>query len=806
MNRSLVLGALAALVVALACPGASDARRKLVKRPPPLNELDLDNVQRRNVLGNRLNNGWMNQRGGPAKPAAMIHPPWHGRLTAKAVQTGIDDALLFLRSRQAPDGSIGETHYARGGPTALVALAMLAAGADPMSDPALMRALNWLQSFQPDNTYVRGIRANVWEYALRKAPLGEAWRTMLQGDLKWLLAARNEVAWRYNQHSRDWDNSCTQYALLGLWAAERAGLSTGDEVWDRMSEHFRKTQNADGGWGYVQGSSSTPNMATAGLASLFLVFDHHYGRKAAWRQGQPTAFADEDGAAVLAAISRGLDWLGQSEGQRGNAYYLYGIERTGVASGRRLLGGVDWFAEGAASALAAQRADGAFPLGYSDEIGTALTTLFLVYGGAPPAVAKLNYGDGDDWNLNPRDVANLSRRLWQAYERPLNWQIVSIDDPVDAFEAPILFISGHRAVTFSDAQVATLRSYIERGGLILAEPADRSAAFRSSMEALAQRLFPPQAHPDAELTPLPADHPIYRVVRREWQARPQLAAVSDGVRAAFVLSEGYLAADWQTDNVESDAFALAMNLVFYASDLGALPGRFAGGQPESEPVAARPERVIVARVEHGADRDWAAAGATWAKVGAYTRHTTGFTVAEAAPVRLELDALTPTDGSLTADLLHITGRRALELSLIEQAALRRFVEAGGTVLVDAWGGSEAFAASARAQIEAIFGGLAPLDEDSALASGLFAGGVDLTHGVRFRRAARRALRVAGEPTDRHQLEVATLDGRLAVIFSRFDVSGGVAGVRVFDGAGYAPESGRRVLTQVVAWLAGSEQG
>ena len=32
---------------------------------------------------------------------------------------------------------------------------------------------------------------------------------------------------------------------------------------------------------------------------------------------------------------------------------------------------------------------------------------------------KLEYGGGSDWNLNPRDLANLSKHMWSAYERPL---------------------------------------------------------------------------------------------------------------------------------------------------------------------------------------------------------------------------------------------------------------------------------------------------------------------------------------------------------------------------------------------------
>ena len=84
-----------------------------------------------------------------------------------------------------------------------------------------------------------------------------------------MKALGKKEGWRYNMGSSDWDNSVTQYGVLGIWAAKRAGFDPGDEFWQRMSKHFRTRQNKDGGWGY-QTSRSTANMATAGLATMFL--------------------------------------------------------------------------------------------------------------------------------------------------------------------------------------------------------------------------------------------------------------------------------------------------------------------------------------------------------------------------------------------------------------------------------------------------------------------------------------------------------------------------------------------------------
>ncbi|MFN3201135.1 MAG: DUF4159 domain-containing protein [Bradymonadia bacterium] len=793
-------GALCVALPAMSEPPQRRNRRQVQKRimPQQLGNAGWgNNIQ----LNNELNNIGSFGRGG-VQQAGLAG--FDGQLSARAIQRAINDAAVYLESRQAEDGSIGEGSYARGGATALATLALLASGRDPVADPTLKRALDWLLGQEApggqdpfNNTYVRGIRANVWEYALRKAPYDDRFRKALKEDFDWLLEAMNDEGWRYNKQSRDWDNSCTQYGVLGIWAGTRAGLEPGPKFWEKMSAHFRKTQNSDGGWGYVQSSSSTPNMATAGLASLFLVFDMHHGRKA-WSRENPQAFSSGEAAEVLTALERGMTWLGQSRGDKGNAYYLYGIERAGVASGRQRFGGEDWFEEGAKRALSQQRTDGSIPIGYTPEIGTALTTLFMVYGGAPTAFAKLSHGvegaDSTAWNPNPRDLANLSRALWSAYERPLNWTIVE-PEALDTARVPVLFLSGAGKVSFSKDEITALRRYVQRGGTILAEPADGDEAYRASMETLLAEMFPVSAHPEAQLKPLSSDHGVYRVQPVTWRnGPPKLRGAGDGMRTFFFISEGYMSSKWQVNDVEDDAFALARNLLFYATDLGALEGRFSTALPPGKGAPEAGLTVQVARVKHGLESshpsDWDAAPLLWSSVAPYVKHLSGVHVQEAEAVQLDKGALDPKK----VRLLHLSGRRALNLSDAEAQSLKSYVEGGGTVLVEAWGGSEAFSQSARARLEGLLGQIEALDETAPLALGRFAGGSDLTTEAPITLAARKA-RGRGLP-----LHVINVGGRPGVVFSPIDLSAGATGVAIHQRQGYTPEGARRVLTNMVAWL------
>jgi hypothetical protein len=756
---------------------------------------EVQNLQRIQQQAADVRQVGIENAGEAVNPVGRPFKPFSGAVTAAKIQRSVADGIGYLKSQQQSDGSIqGHEGY-----TALAALTMLAAGASPTTDDSLRRALEWLlANNKPDNTYVRGIAANVWEYALRKVPYDERIKAALKDDFEWLVKALNtKEGWRYSMSSTDWDNSVTQYGVLGLWAAARAGIEPGDEFWRRMSAHFHRVQNADGGWGYTEGAGSTPNMATAGLATMFLVFDKYHG-KGCYTREKPDVFSTGEAADCLKSIARGMEWLGNSGGSNHEGYYLYGIERTGVASGRRTFGGHDWFAEGVRAALDSQQATGHFALGgHGGPLGNAaFAALFMVYGGAPTAYNKLEYGEGQDWNLNPRDLANVAKHLWSAYERPLNWSSVSIGSPASAFEAPILFISGSRALSFKDTEAATLKAYAEAGGTLLLEATDGSKTFADSVEAFLRQMYPAKDYPACKLESLADDHPAFTVIKQDWKQRPKLRGASDGSRTFFLVSDGYLSADWQMDKTDSDAFRLAMNLLFYATDRVELEGRFATRIPDTDPAAPRATATTVARVRHGdagpAPMDWSAGPGAWQRFAPYLKHLTGVELAEKPAVRLGQDKL---DG---IQFLHLTGRQALALTREEGEALRAFVKGGGTLLVDAFGGASAFAASARKQMETLFGAMAPLDPASTLAAGLFAGGADLSKGIRYTLAARRDMRRQDQSAKSQRLEVVMDGKRPAVLFSPVDLTAALAGVNIYGGMGYKPDSAFRVMGNVFA--------
>ncbi|MCC6417593.1 MAG: DUF4159 domain-containing protein, partial [Gemmataceae bacterium] len=353
--------------------------------------------------------------------------------------------------------------------------------------------------------------------------------------------------------------------------------------------------------------------------------------------------------------------------------------------------------------------------------------------------------------------------------------------------------SGSEKWEYTEAEAMKLREYIERGGTILAEPSDHSRPFAESMERLLRDMYPPKDYPNIKLKVLARDHPIFTVVKHKWK-KAQVRGASNGSRTFFLLSDEYMSGDWQANREGSDFFPFAMNLLFYATDLGELEGKFATILPDRPAAKEQKGTVTIARARHGRTRDWEAAGRAWDMLAPLGKHLTGRTFQQTAPVALGKDALKD------VKLLHLTGRTALTLTEAERTALKEYVRGGGTVLVDAHAGSAEFARTARKQLEDLFGPLQPLAKEPVLAEGRFENGQDLNVGVGFTLAARQAIRARGEKSEGQKILVALVKGRPAVLFSEYDVVVAGAGIANYRALAYKPESARKILGNVFAYL------
>ncbi|MBM4079030.1 MAG: DUF4159 domain-containing protein [Planctomycetes bacterium] len=699
-------------------------------------------------------------------------------ITGKDVQQAIARGVAYLRQAQAVDGSwqYGNRQEYIQGATALVVLALVNAGV-PADDPAVLTGITYFTSREHTNTYSTSLVA----MALAEAD-PKKYFAKIEEAAQWLMRNQNQDGtWSYMGvlRGRSYDNSNTQFGVLGLHAAARAGVAIPKEVWEKIEDHFRSTQNRDGGWGYHggrQADASYGSMTCAGLGSLFICDGRlHYETDVCGKYIEDKA------------IAAGLNWLGkfftvtENPGKKTSwhYYYLYGIERVGVIAAMKYIGGHDWYREGAEQILRRQSRDGSW---YS-VVDTAFALLFLGKGRAPVLFNKLRWRG--DWNNDRHDLENLSRFISETFGQKLSWQTVDLGAPLTEWlEAPILFLNGHTGPKLTPQEIQKLAEYVGQGGFIFAEACcariDFDAGFRAIMA---------QAFPERQLERLEADHPIYRSFFKIEGKVPLLYGLSVSCRTSVVFSPTDLSCFWERENVKSGAFEMGTNIAAYATGMDPLRDKLdkislvaaKRGAEEPPPRGA----LIIAQVRH--QGDWHPDPLSMNRLLAELREKANVDVGvEKRPVKL-------VDSDLfDYAVLYMTGHRRFELAAEEKARLRRYLERGGFLFADACCGKTEFDEAFRSLMKDLF----PKNPLEALPQGhaLFETGHKIKT-VKYRKALQATLPGDQPP----HLEAVTLEGKIAVVYSKHNFGCGLENHPCSECKGLLPEDAMRVAFNIVLY-------
>jgi hypothetical protein len=181
------------------------------------------------------------------------------------------------------------------------------------------------------------------------------------------------------------NNSTTQFAVLALWAARRHNLPL-ERALALVAQRFRVSQAQGGGWGYnyeMNPSRPTPSMTGAGLLGLGvghgLVADSlSPAPRAEWEQDP----AIQKGLQFLSkSIGKPLGKLGAEQGDSEiNLYFLWALERVGMAYNLQSMNGKEWYPWGVAQILANQEADGSwYCRGYAGSVQVTDTCFALLF-------------------------------------------------------------------------------------------------------------------------------------------------------------------------------------------------------------------------------------------------------------------------------------------------------------------------------------------------------------------------------------------------------------------------------------------
>lgn len=652
----------------------------------------------------------------------------------------------------------------------LVTYALLASGHTPQ-DPRIEKAIRFLRSNELNGTYTRGVSAHVW------ASLPDQYKGNWENDAQWLLKAQTDSLWDYGPVRKTRvDHSTTQYGLLGLWECSKRGYRTPPKIWQDAVVHFLKVQTPDGGWTYDLDADAKPrgSMVAAGLTVLYVA------------QQELFRDADRPPKEVTEAINKGLAWLDKNFTPTTNpggggtlGYYLYGIERVGLAGGIKTFAGKDWFEAGATELIRREKNAGSIN---GDLNETAFALMFLARGQVPVWISKLQI-PGAETNNRPNDIYFLTRFLSDQGEQELNWQSISIDTDAALWQnAPVAYLSAPGAVTFSDSQRANLKNYLDRGGLLLANAENNSVQFVASMRKLAEEMYP-----HLKLEPIAEDSGLVDAI---YKAEPRtlgtILGMSNGARDLMLVTQKDWGKTFQGDEKhEDEAWQLATNLYSLVTDRGRLANRLGQTMPVRKAGATKKGDIKVARAQY--EGAWNLERNAWGPIDATLFNSSGYGLTQSD---VQLADLATSD----AALVHLAGNVAVTLTDPQKQAIKAYADKGGTVLVETIGGRGDFAGSIEEQLRPLFG--VPATQVPA-SNPLFTGS-GLPGATPIKRVIYRPYSVVRmSARDRPLLAAFSVGDRPAVLVSREDLSLGVLGMQRWGINGYQPEPARQVLGNIL---------
>ena len=805
-------------------------------------------------------------RSASAAPAAA----GRAKFSDEAVERAIAKGIKYLLSRQKPDGSwqhfTGHVQHQESGPTALCVYALLESGVS-VQNAKIVKALNWLVKHPSGMTYSVACRANAWLSANMQSR--GKYAQYLSNDARILWNAATNGAYNYSaapgSASKRYDNSNSQFGLLGVWAKEQWDGEVPTQYWQVVMRHWEQTQLGDGGWTYggkhAKKGAAKGTMTAGGVASLFVCFDNLFAAK----------FVNCGRKMDYKPIERGLAWFDKNfartvrdvTGQKQGYYYLYGIERVGLAAGYKYFGTQDWYKIGAMKLIANQRGNGSWLNTISGQVNQepkpkpkppakdAKGKDAKGKNGAKKKQASVDPGTGP-WEVfaakkpaakkpaakakrpesRPMDIINTCFSLLFLIRgrQPVLFNKLEFDSDWNNRPRDLASLTRWITKTFERTvnwQIVNLKVPVRElhDAPLLYISASKDPKFTKQQLAKLRRyvqeggcLFSvtecggkafddgirkvyAKLFPEYELVPVGKDHPIYKA-HFTLAGMPKISILSNGVRPLAVHTETDLSKAWQLRNTATQkyTFEAAANIYMYVTDYGSLRHRGTSHWPAKKPGSPK-QTIEIVRLKNSGNCN--PEPLAFERFALLMHNEAGITVKATSPRAIA--SLGKGDGKIAV----MTGTGEFTLSSKEEQAIKSFVEGGGTLVVDAAGGPK-FKEDANTQVGRMVGFSAAAEraiEDIFGAGSLRQ--MSMTSpvlGASGKSLAdvkyRRRTRKRLGGNNGANLKTVLIGSRPGVIYSREDITAGLVGFESSTVDGYAPDSAFAVMRNIVLHAGG----
>ena len=117
-------------------------------------------------------------------------------------------------------------------------------------------------------------------------------------------------------------------------------------------------------------------------------------------------------------------------------------------------------------------------------------------------IARVKYGGGGDWYADRTSLPNWLKALRQRTDirSAQDQEVIRLTDRI-LYQYPIIYMTGHGNIRFTDAEALALRTYLTNGGFLYA---DDNYGMDESFRREIARVFP-----EKSFQLLPNDHSIY---------------------------------------------------------------------------------------------------------------------------------------------------------------------------------------------------------------------------------------------------------------------------------------------------------
>lgn len=370
----------------------------------------------------------------------------------------------------------------------------------------------------------------------------------------------------------------------------------------------------------------------------------------------------------------------------------------------------------------------------------------------------------------------------------------------DPLDIPLLYMAGDYDFTFTEQEVKHLRQFLDDGGTIFFNAARGRDEFSFAVIREMRRIYP-----NKQFMRLPLDHPLFNTRYRLQQVMvmangvqssvpPEVYSIDIGTRAAAILIPHGMGTAWNGSDyhpqgkhlVGESAIRLGVNLTAYV--LGNTEySRFLAQQFKTYRGQTRPGDVLrFAPVTYAGS--WDVNPVIQNSVVSAVKENTGIDV-DYLPHPVSLDD--PLLGNYP--LLFMTGHYDFKLTDAEVQGLRNHLSRGGVLFASAAAGLKPFDTAFKRELQRVL-------PDSQLirlpvSHQVFSSGWNPVERVTYTQPALRDDPTLTEP----ELYAVFIDGRIAVLYSPFDIMSGVNRESNAYAKGVITEDATRLLINAITY-------